>query len=113
MGRASHAGNGERRVEADSGKRKKESLPGASARIPVGISVATLFYVRGICLGDDNGDGRGGRGRVRGRMAKSQRQTATSFSPPMPPDKSDCVRRRPPLPHAHARARARGHSRDT
>lgn len=69
----------------------------ASAWVPVGISVATLFYVRdmferrGVEWRVERGreeEGEEGE-RMRGRMAKSQRQTATSFSLAMPPDKSE------------------------
>jgi len=72
----------------------------ASAWAPVGISVATLFYVR-VRVWE----------RVRGRMAKSQRQTATSFSLPMPPDKSERVRddRRSSFPFLSPRSHAHTH----
>lgn len=74
----------------------------------------------GTCLDDggwnggkEEGEWEGGRERMRGRMAKSQRQTATSFSLPMPPDKSECVYARSsvvvPVPLARTHARIHAH----
>jgi hypothetical protein len=88
-------------VEADSGKRKKESLPGASAWISVGISAATLFYARGTCLGDDNGkEEEEEEGGGEGAWAYGEKPAPDShfvFSPDARPDKSDCMRRRRPF----------------
>lgn len=93
-----HAGNGETRGEENGGKRKKRiaslaRLPG----YPWGLVWRRCSTFTGHVWATTTTTG-----GVRGRMAKSQRQTATSFSSPMPPDKSECMRRRRPF------ARSRG-----